>query len=374
MRKHRVLTAIATLVACWAVAPAAEAAPILKKSIWGPTQVNGQSLFPTYADLGAGLYQIAVNWDQTARTRPSNPTDPSDPAYRWPREVDYAIQEGQRHGIEVSILLINTPSWANRGRGHNWAPDQPQDFADFAAAAARRYPGVRHWMVWAEPSRDASFNPLTPERRRNRQRSPRPLNRQQRVAPRLYARMLDAAYGSLKGVSRANRVIGGNTFTTGDISVFNWIRYMRLPNGRPPRMDLYGHNPFPLARKPNLRRGPFRGGRYGFADFSDLDTLWRWLDRYQRRRLRVFISEFFIPTDHANNEFNFYVSQQTQADWLRAALRIARSQRRIYTLGWFSLYDDPPNGGNGQHGDDVHRGLLDYQGNRKPSYDAYKNG
>jgi hypothetical protein len=67
--------------------------------------------------------------------------------------------------------------------------------------------------------------------------------------------MLDASYGALKRANRHNIVIGGDTWTGGEISPLNFIRAMRLPNGRRPRMDLYGHNPF-TARSPNLRKQP----------------------------------------------------------------------------------------------------------------------
>ena len=346
----------------------AEAAQSRKKSMWGPTQVDGRSQFPIYRDLGVGIYQMRIRWDDIAPTRPGRTTDPADPAYRWPAEVDYAIREGRRYGITVSVMVIGAPRWANGGRPWNWAPRRPRDFANFVRAAAVRYPAVRHWMIWGEPSRRKNFMPLSPERRG------RSLSRRQSRAPRLYARMLDASYGALKRVSRRKVVIGGNTFTTGDISPLNYIRAMRLPNGRRPRMDLYGHNPF-TNRRPNLRKRriyPY------FADFSDLDTLGRWVDRYigrpgRRRRgprMRLFLSEFFLPTDHRNHEFNFYVSRRTQASWLSAALRITRRTRRIYTFGWFSLYDDPPRPG----GDEVNRGLIDRQGRRKRSYGAYKRG
>lgn len=206
--------------------------------------------------------------------------------------------------------------------------------------------------------------PLVHERRGRR------LSRRQARGPRLYARILDASYAALKRADRRNLVIGGNTFTTGDVSPLNFVRSMRLPNGKRPRMDLYGHNPF-TARKPDLRKPPLGSG---FADFSDLDTLAGWIDRYLarrgRRRLRLFLSEFFLPTDHFNHEFNFYVSRRTQADWLAAALRITRRWSRIYTLGWFGLYDDPPR----PRGDEVNRGLVDRQGVKKPAYEAFKRG
>jgi hypothetical protein len=172
-------------------------------------------------------------------------------------------------------------------------------------------------------------------------------------------------------VNRRNIVIGGNTWTGGEVTPLNFIRSMRLPNGRRPRMDLYGHNPF-TARTPDLRENPLR---FGFADFSDLDTLARWLDRYgyrtpRRRRLKLFLSEMVIPTDHSNYEFNFWVDRRTQAQWIRAALRITRRFRRIYTFGYLGLYDDPPR----PSGDEVNRGLIDQQGRKKPGYFAFKRG
>lgn len=361
---------VVVLVALLCAASPAWSAPSQKKAIWGPTQVDGVSQFPTYADLGVGLYQTTLDWSQVAPTRPANPGDPNDPAYRWPTEIDYAIEQGRRHGIEVSLLAIFAPPWANGGRSREWAPRQPADYAAFVAAASRRYPAVRQWLIWGEPTKRSNFKPLVTVRRER----PTRLKGRQARGPRLYARILDAAYGSLKSVRKSNLVVGGNTFTTGDVSPREFILTLRLPNGRPPRMDLWGHNPFG-ARRPDLSKGPLP---LGYADFSDLDTLTGWLDRHQRRRgrrpLRLFLSEYTAPSDHANFEFNFHVTQKTQADWLGAALRITRRWSRIYTLGWLTLYDDPPNGPNGKHGDDVHRGLLDSRGRKKPSYAAYKRG
>ncbi len=361
----RPLVLVTVVVAAFAgMTSTAAAAQSRKKAIWGPTQVHGRSQFPIYHDLGVGIYEMTVAWSQVAPTRPSNASDPADPAYRWPTDVDYAIRQGRRYGITVSLLLTGAPRWANGNHTSRWAPKRPSDFATFAAAASKQYPRVHHWMIWGEPSRRANFMPLLRERRGKL------LNARERRGPRLYARILDASYAALKRASRRNVVIGGNTFTTGDVSVHNFIRALRLPNGRPPRMDLYGHNPF-TARKPNLRNPPLG---FGFADFSDLDTLAGWVDRNLRRRghrrLRFFLSEFFFPTDHPNHEFNFYVSRRTEARFLAAALRITRRWSRIYTLGWLGLYDDPLRA----DGQQVNRGLIDRSGRKKPAYFVFKRG
>lgn len=343
----------------------ADAAPSRKKSIWGPATVNGRSQFPIYRDLGVGIWQNRVNWSVVAPTRPADPRDPLDPAYQWPAELDEAIAEARRFGIRTSLVLSEAPRWASGHSNPSWAPRKPSDFADFAYAASLRYPSVRHWMIWSEPTRAENFMPLIHEIR------DRPLTRRMKRAPHTYARILDASYAALKSRSRRNIVIGGNSFTTGDISSLNWIRNLRLPNGRPPRMDLYGHNPF-SSRRPLLNRPPLG---FGFADFSDLDLLARWVDRWLarprgKRRINFFLSELFWPTDHANHEFNFWVTRKTAASWLTDALRTTRRWSRIYTLGWYALYDDPPN----RKGDEVNRGLLTHRGRKKPAYFAYKRG
>jgi hypothetical protein len=341
--RRALLTAVLLLV----IAAPADAAVTRKKAMWGPISVDGQSQFPVYADLGVGIYQYGLSWDVVAPARPADPASPADPAYRWPPEIDEAIAEGAKYGIQVSLSVSGSPAWANGGRARNYAPSDPRDYAAFVSAAAQRYPGVRHWLIWGEPTKNSSFRP-------------------RKGAAVRYARLLDAAYGALKRVDRRNLVIGGNTFTVGDSPPLRWIRDLALPNGRAPRMDLFGHNPF-SARRPDLDNEPL--GR-GFADFSDLDTLAGWIDRYLKRGTKLFLSEFTLPTDHANWEFNFWMTQRTQATWLTDALRITRRWSRIYTLGYLGLYDDPLR----DDGRQVERGLLERDGTRKPGYAAFKNG
>ena len=100
----------------------------------------------------------------------------------------------------------------------------------------------------------------------------------------------------------------------------------------------------------------------------------RWVDRAyrsRRKRPKLFLSEFFAPTDHFNHEFNFYVSRRDPGQ-LAHVPRCGSRRRwsRIYTFGWYELYDEPPR----PRGDEVNRGLIDIDGRKKPSYYAYKNG
>ena len=357
----RTLSSCLCALALALIAPATAASAVTpKKSIWGPASVAGASQFPIYEDLGAGLWQAHLSWRGVAARRPEHPKDPADPAYAWPAELDPAIADADQHGIEVALLVMGTPAWANGGRAARWAPRRPGDYAAFLTAAARRYPAVRHWMIWGEPTKGSNFQPLRNDRGRR-------LSGSGLKGPRIYARMLDRAYAALKRVSRRNLVIGGNSFSVGTVRPQYWIQALRLPNGRPPRMDMYGHNPFTL-RRPLLSQPPL--GR-GYADFGDLDTLAHWVDRNLRPRgLKLFLSETSFPTDHANFEFNFWLTRETQAAWISDALRVSRSWSRIYTFGYLGLYDDAVR----PDGLQVERGLLERSGRPKPAYEAFKRG
>lgn len=339
-----------------------------QKAMWGPAygaNVNNVSQFPIYRDLGVTIYQAQLSWDQiAAKGRPKDPRNPKDRVYDWPADHDRAVREARRYGIRVMFQIIGAPRWSNGGRPFNFAPKRTKDYANFVAAAARKYPSVHLWSVWGEPSRAPVFSPLTP--------APpgRTLTRAQAAAPRRYARLLDAAYGVLKRDSRRNIVIGGGTFTTGDIRTRQWIRYMRLPGGRKPRLDLYAHNPFSF-RRPNLRSGP---SPEGVIDFSDLRRLSRIVDRELARKgrhLRLYLSEFTIPTG-PDPEFNFSTSLSTQANWIRAAWGIVhklrpskRAKRTVYAFGWVHLRDVPG---------ETSGGLLFADGSKKPGYLAFKAG
>jgi hypothetical protein len=355
VRTRSVTGLVVVLFVLAAGAPTAQAAPHGYKAIWGP--VND---FPIYRNLGVQIYEMVLDWKAIAPTRPRHPTDPDDPAYRWPAEVQEAITEAAHYHMRVLLEVRLTPSWANGGRSLLYPPDHPSDYAAFITAAARRYPSVHLWMIWGEPDRKGDWASIVPA-----PPTARVLTAAQAAAPRLYARLLDASYGVLKEISPRNLVIGGNTYTTGDISTPMWIKYMRLPDGRPPRMDLYGHNPFSF-RPPDLSNPPSPDDDY---DFSDLARLERLVDRNlapPHHTIPLFLSEWTIPTAPWDDDFNFWVDPSVQAQWITDAWRIVRSSSFIYGLGWIHLFDGPVGGSAG--------GLIYHDGTRKPGYYAFKAG
>ena len=358
-----VATALAAALVPVASAEAGKPAPgeqTRKKAMWGPLEFEGRSMFPEYRNLGVGIFQTAVRWDHVAPTRPAVGSDPNDPAYQWPSYLDEAAKQAQAHGMQTMVMLLGAPSWSNGGRSWDWPAHQASDFGDFAAAAARRYPSVKLWMIWGEPNRKPNFGPVVPARWRGK------LNKRQRAAPRIYSQMLDAAYGSLKYVDPANLVIGGNTYTSaggGVVRPYQWIRYMRMPDGSRPRLDMWGHNPFGFD-KPNLKSRP---SPRGTVAFNDLRRLAKALDRARfrgNRRPKLYLAEWGVPIGFKDRDLLYKLKPKTGKQWIRAAFRITRRWNRIYTLGWIHPVDT----------DRSSQGLLSRSGARKPGYKAYRSG
>lgn len=356
--KREIGTALLTCVAALVIAGPAQAAGL--KAIWGPHELPAGnaacpdpayrcSAFPTYRRLGVDVYQFQIHWDEVAATRPARPRDPDDPAYDW-GEVEQIVRTAEGSGIQLAALIQRSPRWASGHRVPIWAPKNPRWFADFAFAASRRFPAIRMWMIWGEPSRGENFQPM---------------RRGQRKGPRRYAELLDRTYAALKRAQRRNIVIGGMTLNGGTIPPPRFVQWMRLRDGRPPRMDLWGHNPFE-ARPPDLRDDPL--GNY--RGFNDIDTLFaeiRAAYREGRRKVpRLWLSEWTIVSDKPISLFSgYFVSRAEQARRVRRAYRIVQRTRYVAGLGWFTLLDEPWTPQSAAWG------LMQYNGVRKPAYYAY---
>jgi hypothetical protein len=328
------------------------------KAMWAPGFRDGVSLFPTFRELGATVYEDTLSWSQISTRRPHNARNPRDPAYVWPSEVTRSIAEAKRYGMKVALEIIGTPAWANGGKPPKWIPRRKRYYADFAVAAARRYPSVHLWMIWGEPSRSHNFRPLTPARPFEK------LKGNQLIAPHAYARLLDHAYGALKAVNPANIVIGGMTDSAASITPVQWIENLRMPDGKPPRFDMYGHNPFSI-RAPDLSNPPAFSQQLDFSDIVRLHELVAHnLGRPGNHEPPLFLSEWTIPTA-TDREFNFHVEQRVQALWITDGLRIARQEPFIYAVGWIHLYDELPQFAGG---------LIEASGRKKLGFYAFKNG
>jgi hypothetical protein len=308
--------ALPFLLLLFAFAPAsANAASSHKKAIWGPVEIDAQSQFPVYKDLGAGIYQTTLNWAEVASLEPLDATDIEDPGYDWPAEIDTAISEAKLNGIQIALTLTGAPEWANGDKPATYGPAKAADFATFAAAAAKRYPTVHLWSIWDSPSRNATFHGASATK---------------------YAQLLDGAYGKLKAASKRNLVVGGNSTVA---TATKWIGKLKLPNGKAPRMDMYGHDV--SATKPPTS--------------SALKTLETRVAKLGKG-LELYLSPASVS-----------LSPTKQAAWLKAALKATKADKKVYTFGYRGLIDD-------SNTPSLYKGLLDTDGSKRAAFNVFKRG
>lgn len=366
----RLLKTAVCVLAVLSLTPAvADARYGAKKGIMGPIGgKDGRSMFPTYRDLGVGIFQYQLHWDLISPVAPRRGDDPSERTYEWPDELDFILREARRSRMKVAVTLVGTPAWANGGRDFRWAPSGTKTFAAFVKAASLRYPGVKLWVVGNENNSRFSFQPILPSDYNA------PLTEAQRTAPRRYARLLDAAYGAIKSVDKADLVVGGNLVSSGSVSPRKYMAAMTVGDaGEPPRMDVFGYVPAG-PREPSVDVLPPTGD--GRADLAEVGTIVRWVDQYLTRSdqdsgsIPVFFTRWYIPSDHRNGAFDFFVSREDQARYITQAMAQARANDRIYGIGWEVFADEPARA----DGFENLGGLVDSSDQPKPSYFAFREG
>jgi Glycosyl hydrolase family 1 len=238
---RRLLTVLALAAACAAVfTPGAFAARGVQYGIqddaWlaqGPGTLEQR--LDTLQRLGVDVVRFSIHWNVVAPRRPARALSANDPAYRW-QVTDPVLRGLASRGIQPLVTLYGTPGWANGRSRPNVAPKSASSFADFAYAAAKRYPFVRRWTIWNEPNQRAMFSAASPS---------------------LYVtRLLNPAYAAIHRANRRALVAGGVTAArgnTGGVSPLTWIAGMKAAHAK---LDAYAHHPYPT--RPTTE-SPFRG-------------------------------------------------------------------------------------------------------------------
>ena len=255
-----VLAAIVAVGAFLVYSVRAEASPYVQYGIQDDAWLLGgpgayEERLERVERLGVDVVRVNLRWNEIAARKPAKPTSHLDPAYRW-NAADVLLNGLRAHGIAPVVSLIGTPRWANGGRAPNWAPRSASSFANFAAAAATRYPFVRHWVIWNEPNKYWQLRP---------------------TSPKTYVRLLlNPAYAAIKRVAPRDAVAGGVTAPRGgrgSVSPVSWIRGMRAarctarrvrapPVPRRPRGDAVQRRRLRALRRPDdgVARPPRRRG------------------------------------------------------------------------------------------------------------------
>lgn len=207
-------------------------------------------------------------------------------------DVDRLVRESRARGLSVLGLLAYTPAWARPGCATDKCPpDDPQDFASFARAAAERYDAddVAAWEVWNEPNIPEFW-------------SPRPdIDR--------YARLLDVTVSALRAarpraiVVSAGLAPAASETSGGQVAPVDVIgRLYEL--GVAQRVDAIGIHPYAGTDLP--LDAPEK-------EFARLPALHRVLLEHGAAGTPMWITEYGVSTDQT--------STRRQAAALQQALR-----------------------------------------------------
>ena len=356
------LTAVALVVL--AVAAPANASSRLKIGFYEEnlTLGNPEVGFPYLQELRPQVLRLNLNWYQVAATRPVDPSNPADPAYNW-AVYDQAIARAGTIGAEVLLHIFGTPSWANGGRAHQYAPSNRSDLYAFALAAARRYPAVSKWAVWNEPNLATYLRPTW--RRVNGRLRP--------VGAHTYARMCTTVWRAIHQAgaeaARPVKVACGVTapYARGGSGI-SPIRFLREMKRAKARFDVYAHHPY--ARHPSISPSTIPPNRQKTVSLGNIGDLMRELTRLYGRK-KLWITEYGYQTNPPDRFFG--VSWSRQAAWMRQAHTIVRRNRRIDLFLWFLVQDEPDKNGAAFGYDGWQSGVVDIAGTRKPAFFTFQS-
>ena len=291
-------------------------------------------------DLGVTTVRFSIHWDQVAPKRPARALASNDPAYRW-AGIDAVLEGLRARGIEPLVTLVGTPGWANGRQKPNVAPREGSTFADFAYAAARRYPFVRKWTIWNEPNQRLSLAT---------------------ASPRLYVtRLLNPAYAAIHRANAHALVAGGVTAprgNSGGVGPLAWVHAMRAAHAK---LDAYAHNPYPT--RPSSE-SPSSGActRCDVISMANLSRLTAEVRRDFGPK-PLWLTEYGYQTNPPDRVLG--VDLRLQAQYVSAAALRAYQAPGVTTLIQFLVRDEPDLGR-------FQSGLLTVRGRAKPSYNAFR--
>jgi hypothetical protein len=290
--------------------------------------------------LGVSLVRFRLRWDQIAPRRPVDARSPSDPAYDW--EPAASVLAGLRaRGIRAVVGIWGTPKWANGGLSPACAPTTKWSLANFAYAAQKRFPWVRHWLIWNEPNRTRWLRP---------------------TSARLYTQLLNVAYNSIHRANRRAVVAGGVTAPRGGqngVSPVDWIRAMARYRAR---LDAYAHNPYPGRPSETPWTGGCTWHRCTTVTMATLERLLAEVERAFGRRTRIWLTEYGYQTNPPDRLSD--VSPARQARYVASAARRVHAAPRVDMLIHFMVRDDT-------HPPGWQSGFISSGGVAKPSFRAY---
>jgi len=313
--------------------------------------------------LGVRALRVILRWNDVApareaRTPPS--VDLTDPAsYDW-GQYDALMAAARGRGWDVLLTPSSpVPRWATARRRDHLTRPSPAQYARFVTAAARRYGGqVETWSLWNEPNHPDFLLP---------QYSGRGGRGGRMLSAGIYRRLALAGVRALREQGET-QVLLGETAPRGTGRVVAPITFLRgvLAGRALDRVAGWSHHAY------TTQTGPFfvPPGRNDVT-IGALSRLTRALDRYGRRGMPVYLTEFGIQS--TPDRF-FGVSLTRQQEYRALSEYIAWRNPRVRAFSQYLLRDDPPIDGVPalQRYGGFETGLRFANGRPKPALNAFR--
>lgn len=255
---------------------------------------------------GANSARISVDWRWV---------EPQEDQYSWGK-YDTLYDEAVAHGTRPVFMLLFAPSWTLDGQCDQFKSDctypptraHLDDWREFVALFARRYPKMAGVEVWNEPNMQFFWKP-----------APDPV---------LYMDLVREARAAVKSVSSKIPVAGGSIANTGttnstQMSLVDFTRAIYREGARS-SLDALSIHPYPnsldsgrIVRNLNQVRGVLR-------EFGDSGK-------------PIWATEIGLSTKGSGA--HFFVTERQQADGLVAAYRTLRSQPDVKVALFHTLVE-----------------------------------
>ena len=319
------------------------------------------AVFDLAQQANAGIVRTTVYWSRIAQTRPANGANPFDPAYRFD-DLDEFVRNAELRGMDVMLTIWGTPSWANNGKGQNYAPTSYSTLQNFARALASRYSGrysgypfVKYFTVWNESNLGQFLSPQYDSKGKP-------------AAPAIYAKLFRAAYAGIKLGNKLALVGAGETSARGRDRFLGKAgtqetespgKFAELLSQQKPliKFDAWSHHPYPVA----INGKPLANVRWPNVTLAQMkrfeDSLSKW---FKKKDLPMWITEYAHQTNPPQPKGVTYAQQ---AAYAKQAISYAARDPRVQIFIWFILRDDPTSAWQS--------GLVQRNGTKKPAYAAF---
>ena len=285
----------------------------------------------------------------------------------WSR-IDQIVAEARKKGLKILPVLYGFPSWTYRRpnyindpinclrdaefsavkcqnysngsynyRHYHFITPNPQDFADFAAAAAARYASdIRYWEVWNEPNHCINGQDAPLEWDGLCWAPPNPDE---------YGKLMRAAYSAMRRAAPDSRIVLGG-LSYGDLDYLH--RYYQVTAGYQ-TFDVLALHPY-TSGSPGTTTAPDPLGGCasawpGWPRYNNDFSFCRWSGIHAMRNEMLWAGDGNKPiwlTEFGWRAGDDTTSQENQKLWMRQALqRVGREMGYVEKVFYFAWSDHP---------------------------------